>query len=93
MQHKQTCLEHRDRLTDTEGRLAAAQGQGLGRRTEWGVGVSRCKQLHAGERNSKVLKCSTENYIQYHDKPQWKKRHTKMYLSIYLSIYIYKLNV
>ena len=44
-----------ERCTDTEGRLAAAQGQGVGRRMEWGVGVSRCKLSHLEWSNKTLL--------------------------------------
>ena len=37
----------------------------MGGRMDWEFGVSRCKLLHIGWINSKVLLYSTGNYIQY----------------------------
>ena len=41
------------------------QGEGVGGRMEWEVGVSRCKLLYIEWANSKVLLYSIGNYIQY----------------------------
>ena len=40
---------------DIENRLVVAKGEGVGRRMEWEVGVSRCKLLYTGWINNKVL--------------------------------------
>ena len=41
------------------------QGGGGWGRMEWEFGISRCKLLHIGWINNKVLLCSTGNYIFY----------------------------
>ena len=56
---------YRNRLTDIENRLVVAKGEEGGRGTDWEFGVGRCKLLHLEWINSKVLLCSTGNYIQY----------------------------
>ena len=43
-----------ERLTDTENRLVVAKGRGGGGK-DWEFGVSRCKLLHIGWINGKVL--------------------------------------
>ena len=47
---------------DIENRLVVAQGEGIGGRMEWEVGISRCKFLYM-EWISKVLLYSTGNYF------------------------------
>ena len=42
-----------------------AKGEGLGGGMEWELGVSRCRLLYIKWINNKVLRYSTENYIQY----------------------------
>ena len=43
--------------------VAKAEEDGGG--IDWKFGISRCKILHIGWINNKVLLCSTGNYIQY----------------------------
>ena len=57
-QHRWTCLQNGNRLTDIEDRLWLQERAGLG------AEASRCKPLHI-ERMNKVLLQSTGNYIQY----------------------------
>ena len=57
--------ENSNSLTDIENRPVVAKGEGVGRGTEWEVGVRRCKLLYIEWTNNKVLLYSTENYIQY----------------------------
>ena len=53
---------------------------------EWEFGVSRCKQLHIGWINNKVLLYSTGNYIQYpainHNGKEYEKECVYMYNGI-----------
>ena len=51
--------------TNIESRLVVAKGAEVGGGTEWEVGVSRCKLLCVEWINTKVLLCSTENYVHY----------------------------
>ena len=51
--------------TNIEIRLVVAKGAEVGGGTEWEVGVSRCKLLCVEWINTKVLLCSTENYVHY----------------------------
>ena len=57
MKQKQT-HKHREHT-------CGCQGGGSGEGMEWEFGVSRCKLLHIGWNNNKVLLYSTGNYIQY----------------------------
>ena len=60
-------------LTDTEDRLGTTKGAEDGRGKDWVFGIGRCKLLHTGWINNKVLLhshqgsplYSTGNYIQY----------------------------
>ena len=45
--------------------LRLPRGRGLGDGRSGELGLADVMRLHEGERNSQVLKCSTENYIQY----------------------------
>ena len=51
--------------TNIEISLVVAKGAEVGGGTEWEVGVSRCKLLCVEWINTKVLLCSTENYVHY----------------------------
>ena len=51
-------LQNRNRLTDTENRLAVAKGEGSAGGMDWELGISRGKLESI---NSKVLLCSTGN--------------------------------
>ena len=55
----------RNRIMDIENRPVVAKGEEVGGGIEWEAGVSRCKLLHIGWINNKVLLYSTGNYIQY----------------------------
>ena len=50
----------------------------------WEFEISRGKLLYIGEINSKVLLCSTGNYIQYlvinHDEKEYEKESVGMYV-------------
>ena len=48
---------------DIENRLP--KGEGVGGGMEWAVRVNRCKLLHIGWINNKVLRYNTGNCIQY----------------------------
>ena len=51
-----------NRHTDIENRLVAAKGETAdGERTDWEFGTSRCKLLHTGWINNKVLLYSRED--------------------------------
>ena len=58
---------------------------------DWKFGISRCKILHIGWINNKVLLCSTGNYFQYvvvnHNGKEYEKK--SMYIYTYVHIYIY----
>ena len=41
------------------------RGRGFGGEKDWEFGISRCKLVHIGWINNKVLLYSTGNYIQY----------------------------
>ena len=51
--------------SETGNRLVVDKGEGGGGGMEWEFGVSRCKLLHTGWINNKVLLYSTGCYIQY----------------------------
>jgi len=53
-------LQNRNRLTDRE-QTVVAKGSGVGGGMEWQFGISRCKLLHIGCINSKVLLYTTGN--------------------------------
>ena len=57
---------------------------------DWEFGISRCKLLYIEWINSKVLLCSTGNYIQYpvinHNRKEYEKEYIK---TIYIHIYTY----
>ena len=67
-----------------ENRLVVAKGEGVGGRTEWGFGMSRCKHLYTEWITNKVLLDSTGNYIQCpmanHNGKEYLKMH--MYICI-----------
>ena len=48
--------------SDIENRLVVAKGEGRGLVLKWYFGVRRCKLLHTGWLNNKVLLYSTGNY-------------------------------
>ena len=52
-------------LSLTENRLVVAKGERNEREKDWEFGVSRYKLLYIEWMNNKVLRYSTENYIQY----------------------------
>ena len=56
---------NRNRLIDTENRLAVAKGWGGGGEMEWEAAASRCKLLYIERIKNKVPLYSTGNYIQY----------------------------
>ena len=60
---------------------------------EWEFGVSRCKLLHTGWLNNKVLLYSTGNYIQYpeinYNGKEYEKECVCIYIYMYIYIYIY----
>ena len=56
---------HSLRLMDIENTLVVAKEEGAGEGMEWEFGVSRCKLVHTGWINNKVLLYSTGNDIQY----------------------------
>ena len=59
------CMEQKQ-TQDVENRFVVAKGEwGSGGRMDWVFGISRCKLLHTGWINNKVLLYSTGNYIQY----------------------------
>ena len=63
--HKRAYLPNRNRLTDTEIRLAVAKGEGARRRgMDWEFEVDICKLLLLEWMNSKVLLYSTGRYMQ-----------------------------
>ena len=62
--HKLTYLQNRDRLTDMENRLVAANGERGGMGWIGEFGVSRCNLLHLEWLDNEVLLYSTGNYIQ-----------------------------
>ena len=70
--------------TNTEIRLVVANGEEVGGGMEWEVGVSRCKLLCIEWINTKVLLCSTENYIHYpminHNREYFKEH---IYMCVY----------
>ena len=72
---------------DIENRLVVAKGEGVGRRMEWEVGVSRCKLLYVEWINNNVLLYRTENYMQY----PMISHNGKEYLNknVYICIYVY----
>ena len=53
------------RLTDIENRLVVAKREGKSGRDGVGFGISSRKLLYIEWRNSKILRYSTGNYIQY----------------------------
>ena len=55
----------RTMLVNRENRLVVAKREGGGRGMDWEFGIGRCKLLHVGWINNKVLLKSTGNYIQY----------------------------
>ena len=56
---RQTYLQNRSRLTDTENRLVVAMGEASGGGKDWKCGMSRQKLM------DKALLHSAGNYIQY----------------------------
>ena len=68
--------------TNTEIRLVVANGEEVGGGMEWEVGVSRCKLLCIEWINTKVLLCSTENYIHYPMIKHNRKEYEKEYIGI-----------
>ena len=54
----------RNRLTHTENRLAAAEGEGGGCEVDGESGVGRCKLLHLERRSNEVLLHNAGNYSQ-----------------------------
>ena len=58
------------------------QGDGGGGGKDWEFGISRCKLLHIGWTNNKVLMYSTGNYIQYpvinHNEKEYFKKSKKI---------------
>ena len=81
--HKWTYLQNRNRPTDIENRLVVAKGGGSRGGTDWEFRVSRCKLLHIGWINNKVLLYRTGKYIQYpvinHNRKEWKSMYIYMY--------------
>ena len=66
------------------------QRRGGGNVMDWEFGVSRCKLLHLEWIDTKVLLCSTRNYIQFpvidHDGNEYfKKECVCIYTHIYMS--------
>ena len=63
--------------TDIENRLVVATGEERWGKDGWEFGLNRCKLLHIGWINNKVLLYSTGNYIQYpvikHNGKEYKK--------------------
>ena len=59
---------------------------------DWKFGISRCKILHIGWINNKVLLCSTRNYIQYvvvnHNGKEYEKKYVYIHICTYIYIYI-----
>ena len=68
--------------TNIEIRLVVANGEEVGGGMEWEVGVSRCKLLCIEWINTKVLLCSTENYIHYPMIKHNGKEYEKEYICI-----------
>ena len=60
---KGTCLQNRDRLTDTENRFVVAKGEGQGAGMDWEFGVSRYKLTHLEWIRNEVLLYSMGNLI------------------------------
>ena len=79
----QTYLWNRNRIMDTENRLVADKGEGVGKGKEWEVGVSRCKLLCIEWINKKVLLYSTENikYLMINDNgKEYLKKNVYLYV-------------
>ena len=57
---------------------------------DWEFGVSRCKLVYIGWKNSKVLLYSTGNYTQYpvinHNGKEYEKERVYVYIYIYICI-------
>ena len=88
MWHKWTCLQNRNRLTDTENRQVVANGDGLGAGKDREGRTSRCKPLHIEGINHKVLLHSTGNSIQCPVTKYNGKGCKKEYVYIYMSNWI-----
>ena len=83
--HKWIYFQARNRLPDIETRLVIAKG--VEGRMECEFGISRCKVLHIGWINNKVLLYSTGKYIQY---PVINDNGKESEIYIYIYIYIYE---
>jgi len=63
--HKRTYQRNRNILTDIENKPVVAKGERVWGGMGWEFGISRCKLLHVGWINNKILLYNTGNYIQY----------------------------
>ena len=64
--------------------------QGGGRGMDWEFAVGRCKLLHVGWMEKKVLLYNIGNYVQCPGINNNGKEYKKEYIYIYIYIYIYK---
>ena len=70
---------------DMDTRLEFAKREKGGEGKDWESEISRCKLLHIGWINSKILLYSTGNYIQYpvinHNGKDYKKESLHVYIN------------
>ena len=76
---------HREQTGVCQGRWQGGGGRGM----DWEFGISRCKLLHIGWVNNKVLLYSIGNYIQCTGINHNGKEYTKKNIYTHICVYIY----